>query len=81
MPVQAGRLQIIILRDLIAWFARSQAPVNLSPFDMLACTTTFSGHNTPYSTQQRHSSRGTGSDTFAPNHPVIRGHPGILMAG
>ena len=45
MAVQAGRIQIIVMRDLIARLSGRQAPVDLSPFHVLAGTA-FSCHVT-----------------------------------
>ena len=61
MAVQAGRIQIIVMRDLIARLSGRQAPVDLSPFHVLAGTA-FSCHVT-HPTPQRKLS------PLAPNRP------------
>lgn len=47
MPVQARRIDAVVLRNLIAWLAGREPPIDLGASDMLTGAA-FSGHVTHY---------------------------------
>jgi hypothetical protein len=49
VAVQAGWVQLIIARDLIARLTRGKPSVNFSPLDMLACAALSRNGTQPYS--------------------------------